>query len=174
MWLSVRSVPAFTTPKSTGHESFLSTWQRPRTWPKTTTSSSQNTEPEALPWLLGICKVIAPFRAVRGLPLFLISASAHPCPRAEGWERWAGVTGTPSSIQRGQPQGKEERKIYTMSTFVQYVKIYNPTESKADLLQEVSSNFNRTVRCLQSRQVFLEVSWISPCRNLWILWLLFM
>lgn len=36
VWLSVRSVPAFTAPKSTGHESFLSTWQRPRTWLKTT------------------------------------------------------------------------------------------------------------------------------------------
>lgn len=32
VWLSVQSVSTFTALKSTGHESFLSTWQRSRTW----------------------------------------------------------------------------------------------------------------------------------------------
>ena len=65
--------------------------------------------------------------------LLFISASAHQCPWAAGWERWAGVTGTLNSIHRRRPQGKEERKIYAMSTSLLYVKIYSLTQRKADL-----------------------------------------
>lgn len=101
---------------------------------KTTTGGSQSTEPEAIPWRLGICRVIAPFQAVQGLfSSPLISVSAHPCPRAAGRERWAGVTETLSPIQRRRPQGKEGQKIYTVSTSPLYVEIYSLTQPKADL-----------------------------------------
>ena len=133
--VSVRSVPALTALKSTGHDSFLSTWKRPsHMTEKTTTSGLHSTEPESVPWLLGVCRVIAPFPSCPRPPLWpLISASAHPRPRAAGWERWAGVTGTLSPIQRRRPQGKEERKIYTVSTSLLYVVIYSLTQRRADI-----------------------------------------
>lgn len=43
------------------------------------------------------------------------------------------MTGTLSPIQRKGPQGKEERKIYTVSTSLLYVEIYSLTQCKADL-----------------------------------------
>lgn len=124
---------------------------------KTTTGGSQSTEPEAIPWRLGICRVIAPFQAVQGLfSSPLISVSAHPCPRAAGRERWAGVTETLSPIQRRRPQGKEGQKIYTVSTSPLYVEIYSLTQPKADLELKTPQFFYRTVRCFQSRLIYLE------------------
>lgn len=41
--------------------------------------------------------------------------------------------GTLNPIQRSRPQGKEERKIYTVSTSLLYVQIYSLTQRKADL-----------------------------------------
>lgn len=124
---------------------------------KTTTGGSQSTEPEAIPWRLGICRVIAPFQAVQGLfSSPLISVSAHPCPRAAGRERWAGVTETLSPIQRRRPQGKEGQKIYTVSTSPLYVEIYSLTQPKADLELKTPQLFYRTVRCFQSRLIYLK------------------
>lgn len=108
----------------------------------------------------------------------LIPASAHLCPRAAGWERWAGVTGTPSPIQRKKPRGKEERKIYTMSTSLLYVEIYNLAQTQSRFRTEDSPTFNRTVS-LSTKQpgIFTGKSdvneqkvipWITPCRNLWL------
>lgn len=73
------------------------------------------------------------------------------------------VTGTLSPIQRRRPRGKEERKIYTMSTSLLYVVIYSLYPTQSSFRSEDSSTFNRTVSCLQSRLVFSEGSqtWMS-------------
>lgn len=127
VWLSDRSVPAFTAPKSTGHESFLSTWQRPRTWLKTTKYRARGITMTSRD-MQGHC----PFPSSPSPPLFSSHLSlGSNISWAAGWERWAGVTGTLNPIQRGRPQGKEEQKIYTKSTSLLYVEIYGLAERKA-------------------------------------------
>lgn len=132
VWLSVRSVSTFSALKYTGHESFLSTWRHSRTWPKTTTSSSEHRARGITMTSLGM-QGHCHFPGCPRLPPFsLISASACPCPRAEGLERWAGVTETQSPVDT-RPRGKEEQMIYTMFTTLLYVETYGFTRCKADL-----------------------------------------
>lgn len=158
MWLSVWSVPAFIALKSTGHESFLSTWQRPRTWPKTTTSGAQSTEPEALPWLLGVCRVTAPFQAVQGCPPLSSSHLSLSSPMSQGCRLGkvsrCGWNTEPHSEKKatGQRGAKDLHHVHIF-TVCQDLQPY-PTQSR--FRTEDSSTFNWTVSCLQSRLVFLE------------------
>lgn len=87
-------------------------------------------------------------------PFHSLPAHEPPLPcvcRAAGRARRAGVSGTLNHIQR-RLRGREERKIYATFTSLARV-IYGLAQRRSGA--EESSTFNRTVRCLQSRLVFL-------------------
>lgn len=167
---SVRSVPAFTALTSTGHESFLSTWRHPRTWPKTT----KYTEPEAWPWLLRVCRVITPFPSCTEASPPLSFCSPMPLGCRLGKVSRCDWNTEPHSEEKATGQrGAKDLHCVHIFTVCQNLQPY-PTQSR--FRTENSSTFNRTVRCLQSRLVFRGkpdlnerqvIPWIRPHKKSW-------
>lgn len=148
MWLSVRSVPAFTALKSTGHESFLSTWQRPRTWPKNRNRRLTKYRARGITVTSWDMQGHCPFPSCPRPPLFS-SCRLGKVSRCD-WNT------EPHSEERatGQRGAKDLHRVHIF-TVCGDLQPY-PTQSR--FRTEGSSTFNRTVSCLQSRLVFWEGS----------------
>lgn len=134
---------------------FRSTWQRPRTWPETTTSA----EPEALPWLLGVCRVSAPplffWSCLMCFPLLISGSAPPPHPK-----RWTGGTGNTKTHwdEGGHGARRSERFTPRPRLYCTWWFTASPQCKAGFEAATLRLFFYRTVRCLQSGQVFLEGS----------------